>query len=397
MFFKKVSSFITTCGLIGAFAASPAAQLGDPTHETTTADVPGLTAATSLCKSADDVSFGTTNNPIKTGGGDLYMAARQVRYLTALRGPAGEGIHFKRSGTVRAADGSLIDAYSLDYKGGGKLTLYLDGYHWADPIAPPSLLCGAAFNLAPPGPDAFETTRQRLGIALALGAAEVAPISLDPDGSRTHGVAYDDARLVGLAARVAAAAGQPIDPAKLPREVAQARMVVIAAPLACGGDMIPADSVKLTDGRGTEPPATGKAAGAKISDLAPGLPGPDNALAMVYSVPGPIAGARTTIHYARPCNGQQEITLPFNFTPPRVVKQAPAPVPPGKSVPPDGAQVVLQLFVAADGTALHPAFVSGAYEFTGAAIASLKGWLFEPSRVNGAPLYQPEKVMVLVK
>lgn len=393
----KLSAVLLACGLAGVFTTSAGAQLGDPTHETTTSDVPGLTAATSLCKIADDVSFGTKENPIKTGGGDLYMASRQVKYLSALRGPAGEGIHFKRAGSVRSSDGNtILDLYNLDYKG-VRLSLYIDGYHWADPVAPPSLLCGAPFNLAPPGPDAFETTKQRLTIAISLGAAEVAPISLDADGSNTHGVVYDHARLVALAARAAAAAGKPLEADKLPRDVGQARMVVIAAPLACGAEKIPADSVKLTDARGTEPPSTIRVAGAKIADLAPGLPAADDAIAVAYAVPGPIAGARTTVHYARPCNGLQDVTLPFTFTPPHVVKEAPAPAPPGKTVPADGARVVLQLFVASDGSALYPAFVSGPLEFTDAAIESLKGWRFEPSRVNGAPLYQPEKVMVVVK
>src|SRR5512144_401432 len=72
------------------------AQFGDPNHETTTPDVPGLTAETSECPLSTDPTYGLTkDNPIKTGGGDMYMAARQVRFLNALRGPAGEGVHFK--------------------------------------------------------------------------------------------------------------------------------------------------------------------------------------------------------------------------------------------------------------------------------------------------------------
>jgi len=121
------------------------------------------------------------------------------------------------------------------------------------------------------------------------------------------------------------------------------------------------------------------------------------AVAAVYSVPNFIAGARTTIHYAQPCEGVQNVTLPVNLTQPRVLREAPAPAPPGRTPPDDGARVVLQLFVAADGTALFPAFVSGPCEFTDAAIESLKSWRFGPSRINGARLYQPEKVMVVVK
>ena len=89
--------------------------------------------------------------------------------------------------------------------------------------------------------------------------------------------------------------------------------------------------------------------------------------------------------------------LPVSLTQPRVLKEAPAPAPPGKTPPADGARMVLQLFVAADGTALFPAYVSGPLEFTDAAIASLKDWRFEPSRINGARIYQAEKVMVVGK
>jgi hypothetical protein len=79
-------------------AVTLAGQLGDPTHETTTPDVPGLTAETSKCPLSMDPTYGlTVENPIKTGGGDLYMAAREVKFLNALRGPAGEGVHFKRT------------------------------------------------------------------------------------------------------------------------------------------------------------------------------------------------------------------------------------------------------------------------------------------------------------
>jgi hypothetical protein len=57
----------------------------------------------------------------------------------------------------------------------------------------------------------------------------------------------------------------------------------------------------------------------------------------------------------------------------------------------------MQIFVAPDGSALNPAFVSGDYEFTAAAAESLKGWKFEPTRANTAPIYKAEQVMVLIK
>ena len=383
--------------VLGASAGSYA-QLNDPTHETKTAPVPGMTPAASLCRISTDETYGLTPaNPVKTGGGDMYMAARQVKFLSALRGPAGEGTHFKRGGSSKGPEGTILDLYSMEILGGKKVTLYVDGYHWVEPIAPAGFLCGVAMNLPPPGPNAFETTRQQRSIAIQLGEADIEPISLDPDGSKKHGIVYDYVRLIGLAARAAKAAGKPLDPNSLPPEVMQVRMLVIAPPLACGAETIAAETVTVTDARGSAPTSAGKASGDTLATLAPGLPPVPGAVAVAYSVPNLIAGARTTIHYTRPCEGVQDVTLPVNITQPRVLREAPAPPPPGKTPPAEGGRVVMQLFVAADGTALFPAFVSGAFEFTDAAIESLKGWRFEPSRINGAQLYQPEKVMVVVK
>src|SRR5262245_46761985 len=140
-------------------AAALGAQIGDPTHETTTPDVPGLTAETSRCQLSLDPTYGLTKeNPIRTGGGAMYLASREVKFLSARRGPSGEGVHFKRTGSQPVGDTTFLDTYSLDIKGDHKTTLYMDGYHWSDPVAPKGFLCGAPMNLAPPGPDPFETT-----------------------------------------------------------------------------------------------------------------------------------------------------------------------------------------------------------------------------------------------
>ena len=243
---KPGSSAMAIAIAVVCASAGSSAQLKDPTHETKTAPVPGMTPGASLCRISTDETYGLTPaNPIKTGGGGMYMAARQVRYLSALRGPAGEGTHFKRGGSLPGPDGTMLDTYAMEILGGKKTTLYVDGYHWVDPLAPAGFLCGVAMNLPPPGPDPMETTRQQRGIAIRLGDAEIEPISLDPDGSKKHGIVYDHMRLVGLAARAAAAAGKPLDGNNLPRELLEARMVVIATPLSCGADTIAPDTIIL--------------------------------------------------------------------------------------------------------------------------------------------------------
>ena len=103
------------------------------------------------------------------------------------------------------------------------------------------------------------------------------------------------------------------------------------------------------------------------------------------------------MHYAKACDAAQDAQLPVTITAPRILSSAPAPPPPGVTVPPEGARVVMQLFVASDGRAVNPVFVSGAYEFAAAAADSLKGWKFEPTRANSAPVYKAEQVQVVIK
>ena len=101
---------------------------GDPTHEATTADVPGLTAAESHCAIAGDPSYGITpENPVKLGG-VLHPAWREIVYLLALRGPSGKGLHFLRRGSTMAG-GNILDVYAIEYTGlQHPLTLFVDGY-----------------------------------------------------------------------------------------------------------------------------------------------------------------------------------------------------------------------------------------------------------------------------
>lgn len=120
------------------------------THETRTPDVPGLTEATSLCSVSDDETYGVTpDNPVKVGGGAFYVKARSLRFLQALRGPEGQGLHFKRLGSFDHTDGSLLDMYEVEH-GGTPRHIYIDAYRWAEPKAPRGWLCGAAMELGPP-------------------------------------------------------------------------------------------------------------------------------------------------------------------------------------------------------------------------------------------------------
>ena len=391
------SSFSTLAAmavaLVGLSLTSHAQQgrpLQDPNHETTTKDVPGLTAATSLCAISDDPGYGTTTEkPIQVGGGPMYLASRETKYLGALRGPDGQGVHFKRNGSARSPDGTILDSYSLDYKGIDRaVTLYLDGYHWtAPPKAPVGWLCGADMNLEPPGPDPFVTQMQVRKIAFDLGQQPIEPISLDPDGSKSHGVIFDHVRLMALGARLASSSGKPLDPDQPPRQVIEARMVVVAFPMKCDGKDIVPDSVKVMNRDGNTPRVLATGKGDDVGKLVPGFDVPPGSVAVVYATPALTDGARSVVQYGEGCAGQpRELQLPARFDRGRIIRSVPGTTPPGVAVPPTGVQVHVQVFIAYDGTTLLPEYVSGPWELREAAIAAAKDWRVEAPRLNGAPL-----------
>jgi hypothetical protein len=384
--------------------AQQTSVLQDPTHDTRTEAVKGLTPTASQCGISSDATYGVTPaNPIKVGGGPLYLASREVKYLSALRGPAGQGTHFSRGGSLpfpapAGPDSVILDVYTIEYDGLDHPTrLYLDGYHWAQPVAPSGWLCGADMNLAPPGPDPMTTQVQLQTLAVLLGNRRATPISMDPDGSALHGVIFDHIRLIGAAAWGAAAAGQALNPQALPREVASPHMIAIAYPMACDGKSIAPESVTLTDGSGNSPPVAGQAKGDRVADLVPGFTPPPGAIAVSFSVPSLIPGARTVIRYAEGCRGADpQVVLPVTMAPARVTQSVPGKAPQGVTVPPAGALVRVQVFLMSDGVPLLPAYVSGPYELADAAMAAATQWRVEPPTVNGAPLLQTSVLGVMV-
>jgi hypothetical protein len=137
-------------GVFASLAAyAQGGQMQDPNHETRTPDVPGLTAATSKCGISEDGTLGSKDNPVKWAA-DRFISRRARWNTDALRGPTGQGLHFKRQGTTKISDGTILDIYMVEYTGIDKsIQIYLDGYHWVQPLAPKGWLCGADMNLAP--------------------------------------------------------------------------------------------------------------------------------------------------------------------------------------------------------------------------------------------------------
>jgi TonB-like protein len=175
-------TFTQTGAPVALAASSGRGATGDPTHDTTSATVSGLTAATSACAISDDATYGMTpENPVKTGGDARIGPTREVSYLNVLRGPAGQGIRFRRLGSVRSPDNqTILDIYELTYDGlAPPLRLYLDEYHFDAPKAPKGLVCAAPITLtdpAAPGPASAPP-----GTSTSTSPAPAAPMATTPD------------------------------------------------------------------------------------------------------------------------------------------------------------------------------------------------------------------------
>ena len=362
------------------------------THETRTINVPGLTAATSGCPVSDDPTYGVTAaNPIKVGGDMLYVAARSIRYLQALRGPAGEGLHFWRLGSFEGPDDTMLDVYQVEHDGTVH-HLYVDGYRSAELRAPRGLVC-APLQMGPPPPNPLETRRQRMTLAATLPPA--GPISLDADGSAKHGVMFDHMRLIARAFASAAAAGHPLDATNVPGEINKPRLVVVAYPVMCDGrGLVPPQSVKITDAPGNSPNVVREARGNQIRDLVPGVDVPESALAIMYDADLAIPG-RVTIGYGTSCDSAPPfVTLPVSAEAGRITRRVAGHAPAGITLPQGGAQVRVQVYFDFDGLPHFPAYTGGPGALADAAVAAVAEFRAEPPRVNGAPILQLSTIAV---
>jgi len=371
--------------------------LVDPSHETTTADVPGLDASSSKCAAADRPMYGfATDDPVRVGGGAAYGPSREVRYLNSLRGPAGQGLHLKRRGTGMGTGGTILDIYEITYAGLDKpLTLYVDEEHWTpDPKSPKGLLCGVAINLMPPGPDPFERQLQMRELGVELASADVPPIPLDADGTAARGVVFDYVRLVSRAARAAAADGHPLNARSLPRDLSLTHLVVVAYPVTCEGKSIAPESVALSDPNGNAPRVLDRATGADIKRLVAGLDPPPSAIAVSYATPQLIPNAKTTIRYAESaCADQREAVLPIRADPPRVTRTVLGVVPPGVAAGVN-ARVQVQVYVGLDGKPRFPAYLSGPPELIDSALKAASEHEIAAARINGVPIVTLQTVTV---
>lgn len=358
-------------------------------------------APVSACGIAEEAAFATTKEqPVRVGGGAVTVAARERRYLDVLRGPTGEPVQYKRLGSERTDDRrTILDRYEVTYPGLEKpIFLYLDAYHFDDALnAPKGFTCAAPIALGPPPPDPFLAMDAMLVMAIDHAGRDIPPVSLDTDGSSTHGVLFDRYRRQVRAAKAAAAAGAPLNPRDPARGASGMGMLVVAYPLRCGEKPpVPAAAVEIVPAQGAIPRHGPLAGGDAVAPLLPGVSLPAGAVAAEFELERPRPTDAIKIVYPDSgCGGSNEISLPMQYTAGRLVN-APQPTLPEGQTTADRA-VYLQAMIDVDGTVQQVSYVGGPTALAPAAIAAVREWAATPAKLNGSPIVTAAMLQVRFK
>jgi hypothetical protein len=354
-----------------------------------TVPAPAAQPVNAFCSVSDDPSYGfTRENPVQIGGGALYMKARETRYLEALRGPDGQPIRYRRTGSLPQNPQEprvILDAYEVTYDGLEKpLTLYLNAYHYWKQDAPKGLTCGQAMQLQPLLDEFLATENLRM-LALEQGATrQFDPIPLGMNNSATHGVIFDAFRVIGLVARAAAAAGSTLAPTAL----GQRGTTVLAFPVRCGDKRVLPSSIDILPAQGQAVSRLGDLAkAAAISTVLPGIAAPaEGSIAATFPLLQVRPGDRIRIAYDGPdcTDGVPEITFPISLRPSRAGTMQEVALPEGVTV--REKRVLLQAIVDLDGAFRRVSYAGGPSQLTGAAIEAVNAWKAEPASVNGTPV-----------
>lgn len=357
-----------------------------------------LTASTAsaqpdpLCKVSTEPGYGyTKDRPIQVGGSPMYGAARQRRYLSALRGPKGETLSTQRGGSTPGADpDTMLDIYSVTYDGLEKpITLYLDWYHYTEPFAPMGLTCGTRLELGTPPPDPFQAQEQVAALAATVAASRgfrSPPIPLGEEAKA--GIVLDPFRLQSR--RLASSASAPGKAAPIPN----GHTLVVAYPLSCEGRTIPPRSVAAVNAQGREMSAVEAFTdAARLAAAVPGPASPAGTMATTFQGDVPGAGLDVRVTYAEACAGEPTSrTWSIAYTDAKLV-ESPMPARPAgdtSGVPWIAVQAVIDHL----GVFQEARPLGGPPQLALAAIEAIKSWKVLPPRANGAPLTRAVVLMV---
>jgi hypothetical protein len=360
--------------------------------------VPGIASGQSqnpACEVSDDPRFAfSPEHPVQVGGGPMYGAARQRRYLDFLRGPGGQPVTYKRTNSMMRADETVVDRYEVTYDGLEKpLTLFLDWYHFTEPRVPQGFTCDKPIVLGIPPPDPWVAREQLDALAIAQGTDKTFDATPMEIGQPVVAHVFDRYRLVARAARLAAARGSPLDAKLLSKE--RPRTIITAAPVSCNARTIRAKAIALQDPKGAvlkvEETATEPTA---LSRLIPEVQLADGTIAVVFPIETLRAGALRVSYDGPACTGAgNEVTVPLTATAGRLIESPMPAKPAGAAV----KWIAIQAILDHSGSFRMPISLGGPADLAKVAMDAIATWRAEPARINGTPLATPVVLEVTFK
>jgi hypothetical protein len=377
--FASISRALAAGALLLAWPMPAAAQT-----------LPANSSVKPACPVADDEKYAySTEHAVQVGGSPVFGAARQRRYLDALRGLEGQPVQYKRIGQAHAPDGTILDSYTVTHAGLEKpVTLYLDWYHFNTPKAPRGFSCAAPFNLATPPPSPFQEMDDVRYVAIAQGETkQFAPIPLGADPAALRGAAYDRFRLLALASRAAVSKNAKLDPGNLTPAMMPGT-VFVAFPRACGDRTVRPAAIEIVAQNGAALPKQGlrEATGDDLSRLLHGAAVPEGSIAIVAQLTQPRPNDTVRITYSDPMCGTENSlsSIPIAFTGARPIDTPQPALPEGTAT--SAEPVLIQVLIDFEGAVQRPTYVGGPSEMFRAAADAVGRWRFEPARLNGAPI-----------
>ncbi len=347
-----------------------------------------------LCAVSTDPDYGfSLTQPVQVGGGAMYAAARERRYLDALRGPKGDAVRYTRSGsTMPPGVEDPVDVYSVTYDGlVAPLTLFFDAYHFSEPKAPRGFLCARAVSSGPPPPDARRAVEQLDALAAVIAAApgfRAGPVDLG--GDPPLGLLVDAFRVKSRRARAAtsaAAAGATTD-------TATARTTVVAFPQTCEGRLVSPSAIALVgdDGAVVEASAT-ETAMARVRAWFPGQNVPAGSIAAAFGPDALQLRLQVRVSFADPtCAATATRASALEYVPAQLV-EAPMPVRPANDAS-GVASVTVEAVIDHQGVFQQVRALGGPPALAQLAEATVRGWKAQPPRASGAPIAAPITLQV---
>jgi hypothetical protein len=342
---------------------------------------------TPVCSISSDPEFGkTVEKAVPIGGGALVIAARQRRYLDALRGPQGQPLQIGTRTTTRTPN-AIIDIYPVTWEGGQPFQLHLNSYRFGTPQAPQGLTCVMPLSraLGPPPVEGLIAAQELGSLGIDQGKDKTfAPVPLT-DGGTTRALMYDYFRMMAALTRARNAAGQQVSGA-VPRPA----VVVVATPLSCGGTSVPATEI---DALGPQDQAVQKMpalnTGAQLSNVLSGATVPEGGVGAMFLVPVLSPNITVRIRYGNappscPADLQKEYRLPLRFEDAKVIASPMPPLPENNREP--DPNVFVQAVLDTEGLFQRAIYVAGPESLREAGIAAVKDWRASPMRVNGEPI-----------